>query len=92
MKVNSIGRATGVLAFSTIALLGISACSAGGGSEDGGSEGGSSALTVWVDSERVDALTDVVAEYTEKTGIEIELVGKNVDDVKDVFIQQEPSG
>lgn len=92
MKVNSIGRATGVLAFSTIALLGISACSAGGGGADGGSEGSSSALTVWVDSERVDALADVVAAYTEKTGIEIDLVGKNVDDVKDDFIQQVPTG
>ena len=50
------------------------------------------ALTVWVDTERVDALKGAAEAYTEKTGVEVELVGKDNADIKDDFIQQVPTG
>jgi arabinogalactan oligomer / maltooligosaccharide transport system substrate-binding protein len=51
-----------------------------------------SSLTVWVDAERVDALKDAAAAYTEKTGVEVNLVSKDNAKIKDDFIQQAPTG
>ena len=62
---------------------------------DSGSDGDASAgstLTVWVDAERVDALKGAAEAYTEKTGVEVELVGKDNANIKDDFIQQVPTG
>ena len=78
-------------AVAVVATLGLASCSAG----DSGSEGDASAastLTVWVDAERVDALKGAAEAYTEKTGVEVELVGKDNADIKDDFIQQVPTG
>jgi len=49
-------------------------------------------LTVWVDAERVDALKPAAAQYTEKTGVEVDLVSKDNATLKDDFIQQVPTG
>ena len=49
-------------------------------------------LTVWVDQERVDALKGAAEAYTEETGVEVELVGKDNATIKDDFIQQVPTG
>jgi len=61
-------------------------------SDDGGDAPEGGTLTVWVDAERVDALKGAAEAYTEKTGVEVELVGKDNADIKDDFIQQVPTG
>lgn len=92
MKVNKRGIvAAGAIAIvSTLTLAGCSAGSSGddtsGSKEDGGK------LVVWVDAERVDALQSAADSYKDKTGVAVELVGKSVDDMKDDFIQQVPTG
>lgn len=92
MKVNK----KGIIAFGAIAAvstLTLAGCSASTDSESNkGSESADSSLVVWVDAERVDALQVAADAYEEKTGVKIELVGKDVDTVKDDFIQQVPTG
>ncbi|GAB3595277.1 sugar ABC transporter substrate-binding protein [Microbacterium tumbae] len=92
MKVNKRGIvAAGVIAmFSALTLAGCSTATDEGDSPSDGE--GTSTLTVWVDAERVDALQGAADSYEEKTGVKVELVGKSVDDMKDDFIQQVPTG
>lgn len=88
MKVNK----KGLLAFGAVAVaasLALAGCSAG---ETAPKADAASTLTVWVDAERVGALKDAAAAYTEKTGVEVKLVSKDVATIKDDFIQQVPSG
>ncbi len=89
MKVNKRGVvAAGVIAIvSTLTLAGCST-----GTEGDNADGASSKLTVWVDAERVDALQGAADAYEDKTGVKVDLVGKSVDDMKDDFIQQVPTG
>ncbi|OAN40488.1 sugar ABC transporter substrate-binding protein [Microbacterium sp. H83] len=91
MKVNKRGIvAAGVIAIvSTLSLAGCSTASDGGDSSGGESSG---TLTIWVDAERVDALKSAAEAYQDKTGVTVDLVGKSVDDMKDDFIQQVPTG
>ncbi|HRQ00715.1 MAG TPA: maltose ABC transporter substrate-binding protein, partial [Terrimesophilobacter sp.] len=49
-------------------------------------------LTVWVDAERVDALTGAAEAYSEATGVQVDVVSKDVATIKDDFIQQVPTG
>ncbi len=91
MKVNKRGiAAAGAIAIvSTLTLAGCSTGTSGNdtsGSEDSGT------LVVWVDAERVDALKGAADAYEDKTGVTVELLGKSVDDMKDDFIQQVPTG
>lgn len=91
MKVNK----RGIAAFGAIAMvstLTLAGCSTGGSGDDSKGDDAASALTVWVDSERVDALQGAADSYEDKTGVKVELVGKSVDDMKDDFIQQVPTG
>lgn len=92
MKVNKRGMvAAGAIAI--VSALTLAGCSTGSGGDDsssGGDSGGT--LTVWVDAERVDALQGAADAYQEKTGVAVKLVGKSVDDMKDDFIQQVPTG
>ncbi|OIJ32837.1 maltose ABC transporter substrate-binding protein [Microbacterium sp. LCT-H2] len=92
MKVNKRGMvAAGAIAI--VSALTLAGCSTGSGGDDsssGGDSGGT--LTVWVDAERVDALQGAADAYKEKTGVTVKLVGKSVDDMKDDFIQQVPTG
>ena len=92
MKVNKRGMvAAGAIAIvSALTLVGCSTGSGGDDSSSGGDSGGT--LTVWVDAERVDALQGAADAYQEKTGVTVKLVGKSVDDMKDDFIQQVPTG
>lgn len=98
MKVNSKGRL--VAAFAIATTLGLAGCAPqapAGGDNTAPADGGkddkaASTLTVWVDAERVDALQGAADAYTEKTGVEVELVGKDNADIKDDFIQQVPTG
>ena len=90
MKVNKRGivAAGAVAIVSTLTLAGCAA-----GTEEGSSSGGDGGtLTVWVDAERVDALQGAADAYEDKTGVVVDLVGKSVDDMKDDFIQQVPTG
>ncbi|GAA1061604.1 sugar ABC transporter substrate-binding protein [Agromyces bracchium] len=79
-------------AVAVVATLGLASCASGdsGEGDNGASAGGT--LTVWVDSERVDALKGAAEAYTEETGVEVELVGKDNATIKDDFIQQVPTG
>lgn len=92
MKVNK----RGILAFGALAAvstLTLAGCAAGGAENNsGGDESTDSSLTVWVDAERVDALQGAADAYEEKTGVKVEIVGKDVDTIKDDFIQQVPTG
>jgi len=91
MKVNKKSwLALGGLAVASIVLAGC----AGSGDDTGSTDEGdaTSTLTVWVDSERVDALKGAADAYSEKTGVKVDLVGKDVGKIKDDFIQQAPTG
>ncbi|GAA1140655.1 extracellular solute-binding protein [Microbacterium natoriense] len=91
MKVNkrSIAAVGAIAIVSTLTLAG---CSTGTSGDSSKGEEAGSTLTVWVDSERVDALQGAADSYEEKTGVKVKLVGKSVDDMKDDFIQQVPTG
>ena len=91
MKVNKKSWfALGGLAVASIVLAG---CAGGGDDTAGNDDSDASAtLTVWVDAERVDALKGAADAYSEKTGVKVDLVGKDVADIKDDFIQQAPTG
>ncbi|MBT2483361.1 MULTISPECIES: extracellular solute-binding protein [unclassified Microbacterium] len=91
MKVNKRGIvAAGAIAI--ISTLSLAGCSTGtSGDDSSGAESGGK-LTVWVDAERVDALQSAADAYKDKTGVAVDLVGKSVDDMKDDFIQQVPTG
>lgn len=95
MTVKRKGRA--FAAITLAATLGLAGC-AGGAEEAPADESGdeapeaSTTLTVWVDSERVDALQGAADAYEEKSGVVVDLVGKDTADIKDDFIQQVPTG
>lgn len=86
-----------ILAFGALAVtsaIALSGCASSSPSadEDSSSKGAAGKLTVWLDAERVDALKGAADAYEEKTGVTVDLVGKSVDDIKDDFIQQAPTG
>ncbi|MCK8468519.1 maltose ABC transporter substrate-binding protein [Microbacterium sp. KSW4-16] len=91
MKVNkrSIAAAGAIAIVSTLTLAG---CSTGTSGDDTSGSEDSGTLVVWVDAERVDALQGAADAYEDKTGVTVELLGKSVDDMKDDFIQQVPTG
>ena len=90
MRVNKKGLiAAGAAA--VVVTLGLAGC-AGGSADSGKSDSAGGTLTVWVDAERVDALQGAADAYTEKTGVKVDLVGKDNADIKDDFIQQVPTG
>lgn len=96
MKVNK----RGIVAFGAIAAIStlvLAGCSAGsdapeGDNADNGSDDATSSLTVWVDAERVDALQGAAESYEDKTGVKVDIVGKDVNTIKDDYIQQVPTG
>ncbi|GAA1779176.1 sugar ABC transporter substrate-binding protein [Agromyces lapidis] len=77
-------------AVAVVATLGLAGCAGADGSSD--TESSASTLTVWVDAERVDALKGAAKAYSDETGVEVKLVGKDNADIKDDFIQQVPTG
>ncbi len=60
--------------------------------DTGAGESSDNAIVVWVDAERVDALQGAADAYEEKTGIKVDLVGRDNNTIKDDFIQQVPTG
>ena len=91
MKVNKKSwLAIGGIALASIILAG---CAGSGDDTAGGDDkDASTTLTVWVDSERVDALKGAADAYSDKTGVKVDLVGKETGKIKDDFIQQAPTG
>ena len=90
MKVNKKSwLAIGGIAVASIILAGCSSSNASDSSKDDSS---ASTLTVWVDTERVDAMKGAVEAYEDKTGVTVKLVGKDNAKIKDDFIQQVPTG
>ncbi len=82
-------------AVAALTALALTAC--GGGNSSGredktdstsAAKAGSGSLTVWVDAERVSALTPVVKDYESATGVKVKVVSKSTDKAKDDFIQQ----
>lgn len=90
MRVNKKLFAAGAVA--VVATLGLASCAGGDADSDNGASGEGGTLTVWVDSERVDALQGAADAYSEETGVTVELVGKDNNTIKDDFIQQVPTG
>ena len=89
MKVNKKSwLALGGIAAVSIVLAGC----AGNSAEPEATEDAATTLTVWVDSERVDALKGAADAYSDKTGVTVDLVGKDNNTIKDDFIQQAPTG
>ena len=79
-------------AVAVVASLALAGCSSGEAGAGDSSASATSTLTVWVDSERVDALKDAAAAYEDKTGVVVKLVSKDNATIKDDFIQQVPTG
>lgn len=91
MKVNM----RGIAAFGAIAVvstLTLAGCATGAADESADAEGDAGSLVVWVDAERVDALKGAAEAYEDKTGVKVDVVAKDVDTIKDDFIQQVPTG
>ena len=62
----------------------------GGAAADKGSVEGE--LTVWVDETREPAVSAAAEQYTEETGVKVNLVQKNFDDIRADFTAQVPTG
>lgn len=88
MKVSSrnLVSAGAIAAVAAIALAG---CTAAETPEEPAE---TTTLTVWVDAERVNALSGAAADYTAATGVQVDIVSKDVGTIKDDFIQQVPTG
>lgn len=85
-------RITVGLAIISIGAIALSGCSGSGSGSAEPSGGGGDPITVWVDIERKPALEEPASSFTEKTGIEVELVTKDFSTVDQDFISQVPTG
>lgn len=88
------------LGFAAALTLTLAAC---GGTSDDSADGtettgndttaaAEGTLTVWVDENRKEAVDDAAARYTDETGIEIQTVQKEFEDVRTDFLAQVPTG
>src|SRR5699024_8394820 len=66
--------------------------SSAGGGETGASQQASGSLTVWADELRADALAEMVTTFEEDKGVDVEVVEKNFDDIREEFLAQAPTG
>nr|WP_307843993.1 extracellular solute-binding protein [Sanguibacter suaedae] len=57
-----------------------------------GAAGASGGLTIWVDDTREAPVAAAAEAFTEETGVEVELVQKNFEDVRPDFLAQVPTG
>ncbi|GAB3189342.1 sugar ABC transporter substrate-binding protein [Nesterenkonia suensis] len=94
MRANTTRARSAGAALAAGALL-MTAC----GGDDTTPEGGDAeapeatgSLTVWVDADRADVLQDASADFTEDTGIDVEMVQQDFADVRDQFVSQVPTG
>ncbi|MET0589569.1 MAG: maltose ABC transporter substrate-binding protein [Naasia sp.] len=83
--------ALAVVALVSGGALALSACSSGGGG-DGAAPADDGALTIWVDADRAAVLQDAAADFTDETGVAVELVQKDFGEIRDQFVSQVPTG
>lgn len=88
MKVNSL---LAVGAMTTVAALALAGCAPTDGGDDV-ADGGSTTITMWVDTERAPALKDIAAQFKKDTGITVKLEIKDFGTVDQDFISQVPTG
>lgn len=88
MKVTSRNLVS-VAAVTAVSALALAGCTP---AEETPTPGETTTLTVWVDAERVDALSGAAKAYTDATGVQVDVVSKDVATIKDDFIQQVPTG
>ena len=92
-------------AIAAVAALGLTACSANNAetqasgtsgnstSESGGvSKADGSSLVVWTDAERAPVLRELGEKFKNETGVALEIVQKNFEDLRSDFIAQVPTG
>ena len=83
--------------------LALAACQGGGETADPTTDAGttgeettapemSGSLTIWADELRAEALTEIAATFQEETGVSIEIVQKNFDDIRPEFLAAAPTG
>jgi arabinogalactan oligomer/maltooligosaccharide transport system substrate-binding protein len=93
MKVNRKGGlALGALV--TGSMLALAGCAGGTGGEatESSAPEMSGELTVWVDQNRADALEDIVKTFEDETGVNVDLVVKQNEKIRDDFTAQVPTG
>ena len=87
-------RATAAAALTTAVLASLAAC--GGGGDDGGGSGGDAKnLTVWIEEDlpdRVAATKEIVAAFTEKTGVKVKLVAVAEDQFNQILTSNAAAG
>ena len=75
-----------------LVLLGLAAC---GGTEEQGGGGGHNKIVVWTGDtipDRVDQTKDIIAKFTESTGIQVELVGVDEDQFNQLLTSAAAAG
>ncbi|MDS2171890.1 maltose ABC transporter substrate-binding protein [Nesterenkonia sp. CL21] len=89
-------RARGASAALAAGAMLLTACGADEPTTDGDGENealeATGSLTVWVDADRAEVLGDAAADFTEDTGIDVELVQQDFGDIQDQFVSQVPTG
>lgn len=92
MKVNKKSWvAVGAIAF--VSSLALTACGSGStGEPTTEAPELSGQITVWVDADRAGVLEDAAADFTDKTGVKVDLVQKEFGEIRDQFVQQVPTG
>ncbi len=83
---------TGIVALAATSILLVS-CSSGDTGEEGGTAAGENGtLTVWTDANREPAIAAAAEAFEDETGVAIELVEKNFEDIRNDFTNQVPTG
>lgn len=89
-------RKTAALPVAMVATAALLAACSGGDAEPAASEsaaaGGTGTLTIWVDENRQPAVEAAAADFEEATGVTVELVQKNFEDIRADFLAQVPTG
>lgn len=84
---------TGLLATSlTLAACGSSDDSADSTTDAASAGADREAITIWVDDTRQAPVAAAALAFTEETGVEVDLVQKNFDDIRPDFLAQVPTG
>ena len=89
-----------LLAGALVTSLTLAACGSSDDSTDSDASGdattaaagGAGSLTIWVDDTREAAVAAAAESFTEETGVDVELVQKNFEDVRPDFLAQVPTG
>ena len=81
------------IALAAVVVLTLAAC--GGDSRGGGGESGSKRLVVWTGDtlpDRIDATKKIIEKFTAKTGIQVELVGVDEDQINQTLTSAAAAG